>query len=118
MMVLSIMLPLLYIKCWMCLSPTLVYNINKLIWPTLSYIQIKASGKYNQVKSHNIGKIEFSIQWVNVSIELLDINFKKNFQEESHHLAEEETKNVFDQPGYTDTKYTLGAMEGTEMNPL
>lgn len=40
---------------------------------------------------------------------------------ESQHLAEEETKNVFDQLEYTDTKYMLGtvvSMEDTEMNSI
>lgn len=56
-----------------------------------------------------------------VSTGLLDISFEKNFQMESHHLAEEKTKNVFDQLEYTDVKYMLGAlldMEGTEMNHI
>lgn len=54
-----------------------------------------------------------------VSIDLLDISFEKNIRMESHHLAEQETKNVFDQLEYIAIRYMLGAvlsMEGTEMN--
>lgn len=39
---------------------------------------------------------------------MLDISFEKNFQMESHHLAGEETKNVFE---YTDTRYMLAALQ-------
>lgn len=35
-----------------------------------------------------------------VSIELLDMSFEKTIQMESHHLAEQETKNIFDQLEY------------------
>lgn len=51
-----------------------------------------------------------------VSIEPLDISLERNFQMESHLLAEKETKNVIDQQKYNDTKYMLGTVLDMEDN--
>lgn len=79
-----------------CLSPSLVQNVKKQTWPTSSHIQVKASNKNEQIKNCNLGKSEFSVGMLVISIELLGINLERKSQMELHHLVEEETKNVID----------------------